>query len=549
MKPTRFTDAMIEKYYGEGYWHKESSVDIFDRNAGKYPNRVAIKDNKGNQITWRQLKVYSDRMALHLLRMGFKHDDGLVVQLPNIIENCIVRVALQKAGVIASFPAMTMRDAEIEGIIKKAEARGIIVNEENPSYDFLAMAKDLKKKTDLKFVFVISEGSDQTVSIRSLMEKEVNDTDLLALKQTQIQPHEVAILQCTSGTTGVPRVCEWPDAPILLHGRAIIERMNITKDDVLGIMAPMAGVPGLAIWNAGFQVPCKMVLQERSGAEEDLRLIEKEKITIIGLVPAQMIRMLRHPSFEKYDLRSLRAIRPAGAPMSPTVAKEIEEKLPWCKVVVASGTSESMTLGHTHIDDPFEDRLLTVGKPWPHNEIKVVNEKGEAVPQGEEGEILVRGACTGGGYFKDEAMTIEAWITLGEDGWYKTGDIGRINKKGNLEILGRKKDIIIRGGQNIYPKEVEDMLLKHPKVADVAIVSMPDPVMGEKACAFAITRGNQKLTLEELVQFLGTLKIAKFKYPERLIVLDKFPSLGTEKVDRKTLKGWAIKLAEEDIRK
>jgi non-ribosomal peptide synthetase component E (peptide arylation enzyme) len=549
MKPTRFTNAMIEKYYGEGYWHKESSVDIFDRNAGKYPTLVAIKDNKGNQITWGQLKVYSDRVALHLLRMGFKHDDGLVVQLPNMIENCIIRVALQKVGVIASFPAMTMRDAEIESIIDKTGARGIIVHKEDPSYDFLAMARDLKKRTDLKFVFVISEAGDETLSIKSLMEKEVNDTDLLALKQTQIQPHEVAILQCTSGTTGFPRVCEWPDAPILLHGRAIIERMNITMDDVLGIMAPMAGVPGLAIWNAGFQVPCKMVLQERSGAEEDLRLIEREKITIIGLVPAQMIRMLRHPTFEKYDLRSLRAIRPAGAPMSPTVAKEIEEKLPWCKVVVASGTSESMTLGHTHIDDPFEDRLLTVGKPWPHNEIKVINEKGEAVPQGGEGEILVRGACTGGGYFKDKAMTVEAWITLGEDGWYKTGDIGRINEKGNLQILGRKKDIIIRGGQNIYPKEVEDMLLKHPKVADVAIVSMPDPVMGEKACAFAITRGNQRLTLEELSRFLDTLKIAKFKYPERLIVLDKFPCLGTEKVDRKVLKGWAVKLAEEDIRK
>lgn len=549
MKPTRFTNLMIEKYYGEGYWPKESSVEIFDRNAGNYPNHVAIKDNKGNQITWEQLKVYSDRVAFNLLRMGFKHDDVLVVQLPNIIENCIIRVALQKAGVIAAFPPITMGDAEIEGIIKKTEARGIIVHEQDPSYDFLAMARDLKRKMDLTFVFVISEGGDDTVSIKSLMEKEINDIDLPAFKQTQIQPHEVAVVLCTSGTTGFPKVCEWPDAPILLHGRTIIERMNITKDDVLGIMAPIAGGPGIAIWNAGFQVPCKMVLQERSGAEEDLRLIEKEKITIIGLVPAQIIRMLRHPSFERYDLRSLRAIRPAGAPMSPTVAKEIEEKLPWCKVVVASGTSESMTLGHTHIDDPFEDRLLTVGKPWPHNEIKVVDDKGEALPQGEGGEILIRGACTGGGYFKDEVMTIEAWITLGEEGWYKTGDIGRINERGNLQILGRKKEIIIRGGQNIYPKEVEDMLLKHPKVANVAIVSMPDPVMGEKACAFAITRGNQKLTLGELAKFLDTLKVAKFKYPERLVVLEKFPSLGTEKVDRKALRGWAVKLAEEDIQK
>ncbi len=549
MKPTRFTNTMIEKYYGEGYWPKESSVEILDRHAEKYPDLVAINDSKGNQITWGQLKVYSDKVALHLLDMGFKHDDVLVVQLPNIIENCILRVALQKAGVIAAFPAMTMRDAEIEGIINKMEARGISVHEENPGYDFLTMARDLRKKTNLTFIFVINKGSDDTVSIKSLMEKKVNDKDLITLKQTRIQPHEVAIVQCTSGTTGLPKVCEWPDAPILLHGRTIIERMNITKDDVLGIMAPIAGGPGISIWNAGFQVPCKMVLQERSGAEEDLRLIEKERITVIGLVPAQIIRMLRHPNFEKYDLRSLRAIRPGGAPMSPTVAKEIEEKLPWCKVVVASGTSESMTLGHTHIDDPFEDRLFTVGKPWLHGEIKIVNEEGEAVPIGEEGEVLVRGACTGGGYFKDKAMTIEAWIALGEEGWYKTGDIGKIDEKGNLQLLGRKKEIIIRGGQNIYPKEVEEMLLKHPKVADVAIVSMPDPVMGEKACAFAITRGTSKLTLEEVGKFLDTLKIAKFKYPERLVVLEKFPILGTGKIDRKALKGWAGKLAEENVQK
>ena len=235
--------------------------------------------------------------------------------------------------------------------------------------------------------------------------------------------------------------------------------------------------------------------------------------------------------------------------MSPTVAKEIEETLPWCKVVVASGTSESMTLGHTHIDDPFEDRLFSVGKPWLHGEIKIVNEKREAVPMGEEGEVFVRGACTGGGYFKDEAMTVEAWIALGEEGWYQTGDIGRINEKGNLQLLGRKKEIIIRGGQNIYPKEVEDMLLKHPKVADVAIVSMPDPVMGEKGCAFVTTRENIALTLEEVTSFLDKLKIAKFKYPERLVVLEKLPSLGTEKVDRKTLKVWAAKLAEEGIQK
>jgi non-ribosomal peptide synthetase component E (peptide arylation enzyme) len=544
MKPTRFTDGMIDRYYRDGSWSKESSVDVFERHARECPDVTAIKESKGNQITWGELKVYSDRVAFHLLDMGFTHDDVLVVQLPNIIENCVLRVALQKAGIIAAFAAMTMRDAEIEGIINRVGARGIILDEKNSSYDFLGMARELRKKTGIAFVFVIGKNGDNTISVRSLMEKEISDKDLAYLEQSQIQPHEVAIVQCTSGTTGLPKTCEWPDGAIILHGKTIVERMRITKDDVLGIMAPIAGGPGLSIWNAGFQVPCTMVLQERSDPEADLKLIEKEQITIIGLVPAQIIRMLRHPYFHKYDLRSLRAIRPGGAPMSPTVAREIEETMPWCKVVVASGTSESMTLAHTHIDDSFEDRLFSVGKPWLHGEIQIVDEKGRALPAGEEGEVYIRGACTGGGYFKDEAMTVDAWITLGEEGWYKTGDLGRINEKGNLQLLGRRKEVIIRGGQNIYPKEVEDMILKYPKVSDVAVVSMSDEVMGEKACAFVVTREKQDLTVEEVGRFLDTLKVARFKYPERIVVLESFPILGTGKIDRKTLKQWAAQLSE-----
>jgi 2,3-dihydroxybenzoate-AMP ligase len=544
MKPTRVTDTMIDTYYKEGYWSRESSVDIFNSNAEKYPNFIAIKENKGDQISWGQLKIYSDKIAIHLLKMGLKHDDVIVVQLPNIIENCLMRVALLKAGIIGTFPGMTFRDAEMEGIINKTKAKGLIIQEDNSSYDFLTMARDLRKKTGLEFIFAIDKGAEDTISIKSLIEKEVTDNDLLSLKQNYLKPHEVAIIQCTSGTTGLPKLCEWPDAGCQLHGKTVIERMNITEEDVLGTLAPISGGPGISLWHPSFQVPCKIVLQDRSSPEEDLKLIEKERITIVGLVPTQIIRMLRHPDFGKYDLSSLRAIRPGGAPMSPTIAKEIEEKLPWCKVVVASGTSESITLGHTHIDDPFEERLFTVGKAWLYGEIKIVDERGKAVPMGEEGEVLVRGACTGGGYFKDEEMTKEAWITLGEDGWYKTGDIGRINEKGNLQLLGRRKEIIIRGGQNIYPKEVEDMLLKHPDIADVAVISMSDPVMGEKVCAFIITRGNIKFFLKDLIPFLDTLKVAKFKYPEKIVVLEKFPMLGTGKVDRKTLKEWAAKLAE-----
>jgi non-ribosomal peptide synthetase component E (peptide arylation enzyme) len=548
MKPTRFSEQMINDYFQKGYWPKESSVDLFNKHAERYPEATALKDSRGNQVTWSELKTKSDRLAVHFIKMGFKHNDTVVVQLPNLIENGILRVALLKAGIIGAFPGMTMREAEMHGIVTNMNAKGLFVsNPEKSSFDFLKMAKDLKEKTDLEFVFVVGKEADNLVNITALMEEPVKEYEISSLGRNTIRPEEVGMITCTSGTTGLPKLCEWPDAPILLHGRTIVERMKITTNDILGVLAPLSGGPGISLWNAGFQVPCTMILQERSDAQADLELVEKEKITIIGVVPAQIIRMLRHPDYEKYNLSSLRAIRPGGAPMSPTVAQEIEEKMPWCRVVVASGTSESMSLCHTHIDDSFEDRLLTVGKPWLHSEIRILNKKGEEVHQGQEGEVAVRGACTGGGYFKDEKRTKEVWGTLGEEGWYKTGDIGKIDEKGNLKLLGREKEIIIRGGQNVYPKEVEDFLLRHPKVADVAIVSMPDAVMGEKGCAFVITKGNQELTLNEVKAFLDTKKIAKFKYPECLVLLEKFPILGTGKVDRKALKESAAKLAEEKI--
>jgi non-ribosomal peptide synthetase component E (peptide arylation enzyme) len=334
----------------------------------------------------------------------------------------------------------------------------------------------------------------------------------------------------------MPKCVEHTGASSKAGGWGVVERGKMTQKDIMGDIAPLSGGPGLQNWWAGFQVGAKICLLERFSPEGTLELIEKERVTYLAAIPTQLIKILRDTDLTRYDLRSLRVVRTGAAAFDAALARETEEKMN-CKVLIAGGAQETYSFGQTGVDDTLEKRLYTLGKPFPGNEVKITDGKGKECPQGEVGELFVRGATTSSGYFGDPDRTVEAWGELGRGGWYRTGDLAKIDEQGYLVLVGRKKEMIIRGGQNIYPKEIEDLLLSHPRVMQAVVLGIPDPVMEERACACVTPVKGQDFTFEEMSSFLKRKGLAIHKLPERLEVMEEFPQLvDGQKVDKISLK-------------
>jgi non-ribosomal peptide synthetase component E (peptide arylation enzyme) len=246
--------------------------------------------------------------------------------------------------------------------------------------------------------------------------------------------------------------------------------------------------------------------------------------------------MMKETDPGRYDLKSLRIVRTGAAAFDPVLAAETEKKL-GCKVLIAGGAQETYSFAQCGADDPREKRLNTLGKPFPGNEVKICTDRGRPVARGEVGYLYVRGASTSSGYFGDMPSTLAAWGTVGLEGWYKTGDLARLDEDGYLVLTGRAKDIIIRGGQNIYPKEIEDILNGHSKIRQAILIGMPDPVMGERACACVNLVEGEELTFEEMVAFLKDKGLAVHKLPEQLEIFSHFPNLADgQKVDKMSLR-------------
>jgi non-ribosomal peptide synthetase component E (peptide arylation enzyme) len=314
-----------------------------------------------------------------------------------------------------------------------------------------------------------------------------------------------------------------------------VERLKMASNDIVLCLLPIHSGPGASAYFSTPQVGAKIILAERFAPEEALQLIEKEGVTVAISAPIQMVMMARHPNFDRYDLRSLRVIFWSGYPLPYHMALELEQKL-GCILLGAYGTSDAGSPIMSSVDDPPEIRHLTVGKPVRGDEIKLVDDEGEEVPQGEVGNLLVRGAACFPGYYKNPEAVLKAWTTMGKEGWFKTGDLGKLDDRGYLSVMGRKEDIIRPSGKEIFPLEIENLLVTHPNVANVAVVPMPDPVTGEKACAYVVPHPGQKFAFDEMIFYLNEKGLSEDKLPERLEIVEKLPtSEGGLKVLRKEL--------------
>lgn len=526
-----------QRYLAQGFWRQTFLVDHLDEAVKRCPDKVAIVHGE-RRVTYRELGSMAERLALSLLEMGFGKDDIVGVQLPNCPEGTVLDLALAKIGVIYMPILYLLRGRDVKYILQFSEAAGIVVPTTFKGFDYPAMigemSSDLPK---LRCVFTVGDGGPPgTVSLGELVNSPIEAKyPRDHLKQFRPAGDDVAWLAFTSGTEADPKGALRTHY-MMDYGPRIGVKASLgfraDADDTVLIIPPLTsqfGVSGMAV---SIQQRGKAVLIDVFDPETVLQTIERERITHIMVAPAHIIALLRHPNFSDFDFSSLRVILYAGAVCPTEIILEAKERFA-ARVVTCYASTEAVIVTNTSEDDPPEVTATTVGKPADGISIKVVDENGDPVAIGQEGEVETRGPGVLGGYYKKPELNERAFDA---EGWFRMGDLGMLDENGNLTITGRKKDIIIRGGQNISAREVEDLLYAHPKVMHAALVAMPDLKLGEKACAYVVPRPGETITLEEIVEFLSFKDIAKFKLPERLEVIDKLPITAVGKVQKFVLR-------------
>ncbi|SPF44804.1 Acyl-CoA synthetase (AMP-forming)/AMP-acid ligase II [Syntrophobacter sp. SbD1] len=540
MKPIRYTEAMINEFLGAGHWTQELFFDSWQRNARELGDREALVDSK-YRLTWSEAKKLVDAIAVSWVEMGIPKDARIIIQSPNSVFGFLSRIACERAGCISLTVYPYLRERELEYMVERTQATAVVIPHVYRKFDYLEMYRDLQKRfPHLKYFFLFDDevpkgAPEGTYSITGMAQARAQrpvDEKVLEARRFSAT-NDVALLTTTSGTTGIPKLVEWPTAPRVCTSKGRVDIWGLTKDDITVAIAPHAGgAAGTLTYFAAPLAGAKTVMLEEFSPEEALALIEREKATAIGVVPTHLVRILECDT-SKYDLSSLRFIRSAGGYLPPQVAEEAEIAL---KASITSdlGTQDMGSVSGCRVEDTKDLRRRTVGRMLPGNKVRLVDkDTGEVVPDGEPGILYFRGPHAPAGYYRDEQLTA---TVFDPEGWTTTGDIVKFDQ-GCLWILGRAKDMIIRGGQNIYPAEIEGLLNDHPKVSSVAVVPYPDREMGERTCAYVIPKPGQTFAFQDMVEFLKSKKLAMFKLPERLEIVSEFPAVGDSgKVNKEVLK-------------
>ena len=529
MLPTRLNAEIVGEYLSRGLWDKTSLSAHWDRNASLDPERAAVTDGH-RSLSWRDCKTWTDRFALALIRGGLGRGEVLLVQLPNWLELPLIRMACEKAGVLSLPLARTLRQNELACCLSATGARVLVIPGVYRGFDYVAMADELKKQfLQLRHVFVVGKESRHgTVAVEEMVRDGSDEIDTRPLHNRRFQSDEVSLINATTGSSGPPKFVAYTAAARLLYGKSYVEILNLTQKDILAALSPAAGGPNIPVYFAAPQVCAKSVFLEPFEADAAFKLIENEKVTLACLGPAQLSLLVHHFNPGRYDLSSVRFWLSVGAPLPPDLARETEAKL-GATVLNTYGAVDWGGVVFTAPTDPPEVRYGTVGRPHAGTEVRLVKENGEPADPGEIGELQGRGPSCSSGYFHDVET---AWTA---DGWLRLGDLGQWENKGNLVLIGRKDDVIIRGGQNIQPSEIENHLLAHPQVKQAAVIGMPDRIMGQKVCAYVVPRTRDGISFEQIVSFLRSRQLAVYKLPERLEVMQALPMVSDTKVDKKVL--------------
>jgi 2,3-dihydroxybenzoate-AMP ligase len=515
---------LADFYRKEGCWAGETFGDMLRQRAMKYGERIAVTSRK-RQLTYQELDRRADQLAAGLYQMGIRPKDRVVLQLPNQVEFFEVCFALFRLGALPVFALPSHRFSEIRYFCEFSEAAAYIIADQHAGFDFRSLARQVKAAVPtLKHVIVTGE-AEEFLSLEDLF--------IEPIELPIVRSSDIAFFQLSGGSTGLSKMIPRTHDEYIYSLRISAEICQLNQDSIYLAALPMAhnyplSSPGvLGTLYAGGRV----VLSESPSPDEAFPLIQQEKVTITALVPPLVWIWLDAASSRQYDLSSLQVLQVGGAKFSAEVAKRVQPVL-GCKLQQVYGMAEGL-VNYTRLDDPEEIVIHTQGRPMsPYDEIRIVDEEDREVEPGEVGELLTRGPYTIRGYYKAEAHNAKAFTS---DGFYRTGDLVRMTPSGYLVVEGRVKDQINRGGEKIAAEEMENHLLAHPAVRDVAIVSMPDEFLGERSCAFIIPR-DASLKATELRAFLRERGVAAFKIPDRIEFVDSFPKTPVGKINKRELR-------------
>jgi fatty-acyl-CoA synthase len=526
----------------------ETIGNAFDRTATRHADREAlVVRHQGVRWTWSELKHRVDALAAGLLRLGLEPGDRVGIWAPNCSEWTLTQFATAKAGLILVNINPAYRRAELEYALNKVECKALVLAPALKTSDYLGIMADLAPELATAtpghlharalphLRMVIRLGDDPTPGMLNFADVARGGGDAerarIAALASTLQFDDPINIQFTSGTTGFPKGATLTHRNILNNGFFVGEAIRLTHEDRLCIPVPLYHCFGMVMGNLGCVTHGATMVYPNDAFDPltVLQAVSEERCTALYGVPTMFIAELDHPRFAEFDLSTLRTGIMAGSPCPIEVMKRVQSQMNMKQVTIAYGMTETSPVStQSSVDDPLEKRVATVGRVQPHIEVKIVDADGRIVPRGVTGEFCTRGYSVMRGYWGDEEKTREA---IDAAGWMHTGDLATMDEDGYVNIVGRLKDLVIRGGENIYPREVEEFLYRHPKILDVQVVGVPDLKYGEELCAWIRLREGQSASADEIRDFCRG-QIAHYKVPRHIRFVDAFPMTITGKVQK-----------------
>lgn len=532
---TPYAKKDAEKYNRLRWWPGLTFGDIFDRAADMFPDKTAFVDSEG-RLTYGQARDMANRLAGSLMELGIRPGDRVLVQLPNWKEFAVVFFALQKIGAIDTLLIDRYRPYEIKHLARMSGATAWILPQKYKNTDYLPIIGEVQKECrGLKNVILVRSGGHRAhLSLEKLIETaDLSDAKLAELANRRPDPMQVAHMGPTGGTTGLPKLVPRTHNDLICGSEFCARAWEMDIQDVCLLAGPIGhdltftkGFLGSVLTYG------RCVFLDSSDSADICAAIEREKVSTIVWVPALARRLVEFDRLGDYDLSSLKKMHCGGGASLAPLIQDVRDKLD-CRFFNGYGATEGQT-AITRAGDDIETVMTTVGRPsCPYDSYKVIDRDGRELPPGAIGELVIKGPGVFTGYYKNPEENQKVFLP---DGFFRTGDMARIDERGYITLCGRLKEMINRGGESISATEIEKLISEHLQVVMAAVVAMPDPQMGEKACAYIQPVPGSGLTFEEIISFLKNRGSSVLHLPERIEFVESMPLTKTGKIDKQHLK-------------